>query len=55
MATTHDANFAETNPGVLPLAGLATYEESVRVGLSADENADRITLPIRLSMGATTQ
>jgi len=42
MTMTNNMDFAKTNPGVPPLAGLATYDEAARVGLGVDENVDRM-------------
>ena len=42
MTMTNDTNSAKTNPGIPPLAGLATYAEASCIGLGVDENVDRM-------------
>ena len=38
----NNTDSAKTNPGIPPLAGLATYAEAARVGLGVDENVERM-------------
>ena len=42
MPAANGTHSAKTNPGIPPLAGLASYEEAARVGYGVDENVERM-------------